>query len=371
MPERDAERRYDRCIRPDLLDGIARSRRQTAVLVVGGADADSAYALARVRANLDPVVGPSALVSPQALREYHPHWRAQPRPSTAEAIGPDIARWQARLISEAIERRLNLVVEVGTLDPDGLAALARRLKDEGYEVAGVALAPDREATRQAAIAQALLARAVGAATRVGDVVRDEAHEAMHAALSRLEADGVVDRMQIVARDGRHLYANEQAGGHWVAEPRAAYVLEDFEGRQPTARELADAALRWQALVRQLRMDSSLPGELLERASRHADAASARAEQDPDARRMLAWGDEAEAFRSLNRFAFLRAYPQHAKTVERLEEAIGYAEKQFEHASDRARFIDEARRRLADRIAEGRAPAAERGKPAPTREPRTR
>jgi hypothetical protein len=64
---------------------------------------------------------------------------------------------------------------------------------------------------------------------------------------------------------------------------------------------------------------------------------------------------------MNRVAFLAEHPQHARIVERLQEAIAYAEKQFEQAADRERFIEQARGRLAERIAEGRAIAPERGK----------
>jgi len=74
---------------------------------------------------------------------------------------------------------------------------------------------------------------------------------------------------------------------------------------------------------------------------------------------------------MDRVTFARTYPQHAKTVERLQEAIDYAEQQFEHAADRRRFIEQARQRLADRIAEGRALLPEAAKAKPVRSPRTR
>ena len=254
-------------------------------------------------------------------------------------------------------------------DPENISALARRFKHEGYQVAGVALASGPDMSRQAALATYLLARTVGAPARFIDFADDEGDSAIRAALSRLEAEGVVDRVQVVASDGRQLYANETAGGRWVAEPRAAYVLDDLRARMPTARELADTALRWQVLVRELQRDPLVPNELKAEAGAWRDAADATAERDPDAKRLLELGHQADAFRSMNRVAFARAYPQHAKMVERLQEAIAYAEQQFEHAEDRVRFVEQARQRLADRIAEGRALPAERAKP--TREPRTR
>ena len=62
---------------------------------------------------------------------------------------------------------------------------------------------------------------------------------------------------------------------------------------------------------------------------------------------------------MNRYQFLREFPQHAKAVERLDEAISYAESTFEHESDRERFVVQTRERLAERIAEGRFASPDR------------
>jgi Tfp pilus assembly protein PilP len=56
---------------------------------------------------------------------------------------------------------------------------------------------------------------------------------------------------------------------------------------------------------------------------------------------------------------LREFPQHAKAVERLDEAISYAESTFEHESDRERFVVQTRERLTERIAEGRFASPDR------------
>jgi len=56
---------------------------------------------------------------------------------------------------------------------------------------------------------------------------------------------------------------------------------------------------------------------------------------------------------MGRHLFVREFPQHAKAVERLEQAIVYAEKEFSTAAERERFVQQTRERLAERIAEGR------------------
>jgi hypothetical protein len=64
---------------------------------------------------------------------------------------------------------------------------------------------------------------------------------------------------------------------------------------------------------------------------------------------------------MNRSPFLREFPHHAQAVRRLDEAIDYAQKEFPHAADRERFVEQARARIAERIAEGRLPTKERDK----------
>ena len=236
------------------------------------------------------------------------------------------------------------------------------MKREGYQVATVALATDRDQSRQVTVARYDAARTAGATPRfVSAPDHDTAYDELRESLSRLEKELAVDRLQLVARDGRQLYANEVSGAHWVSEPKAVYVLDDFRERKLTARELADSALRWHVLVQRLSADPAVPSEVTNQAAGWRDEATAKAESDPDAKQLLAWGREAEAFRTMNRVAFLAEHPQHARIVERLQEAIAYAEKQFEQAADRERFIEQARSRLAERIAEGRAIAPERGK----------
>jgi hypothetical protein len=372
LPVADLERIYSTSIRPDALEGIAKSKSPTAVLVAGAPGADAAYALARVRRNLEPVVGASALIRAADLSAYHPHWREQSanEPLPRAAVRVDVERWRSRLFADAANDGLNVVVEADDLDPT-LTALAAGLRAQGYQVAGVVLAADLETLRQMAVARWILGRSFGTPAALPLAEHEPRHEALRAAIARLESELSVDRLQVVTSDGRQLYANALGSGRWVSEPRAAYVLDDMQQRRATARELADTALRWQVLVEQLGAQPAAPGDLLTVACRWRDEATMRAQADPDAARLLACGREAQAFRSMDRVAFARAYPQHAKLVERLQEAIDYAEQQFEHAADRRRFIEQARQRLADRIAEGRAPAPEAVKARPARGPRTR
>lgn len=374
LPDADFERIYSFRIRPDLLDGLERAKAPAAVLVLGLSDMGSAYMLARIRANLAQSAGVSAEVSIEQLREYHPYWRANASldPKAAAAVQPDIHQWHSRLLTDATARKVNLVLEVDPHDAASVVSLARRLRREGYQVATAALAIERDLAPQIALARYDLAREMGLAMPPPAPDQDGAFDALRRSLAKVEKELAADRIQLVAPDGRQLYANEMAGDHWVAEPRSEYVLNDYSERRRTARELADDVLRWQALAQRFASDATAPRALTAHIEARREEALQEAGGDPEATRLIAFGHEADAFRQMNRPDFVRTYPQHAKAVERLQEAIDYAEKQFEHAADRERFVEQARNRLADRIAEGRSFAAGRSKSRPAEhEPRTR
>ena len=126
-------------------------------------------------------------------------------------------------------------------------------------------------------------------------------------------------------------------------------------------------------MQRLASDPSVPREVAAQVVAWRNEATQRAERDPDAQRLLQWGREAEAFRTMNRHQFAREFPQHAKLADRLQAAINYAEGNFGHAVDRERFIEQARDRIAERIAEGRSAVSHAPeKPAPRgRDGRTR
>jgi hypothetical protein len=77
LSDADLQSIYGTCIRPDVLEGVAKSQSPTAVLVAGTPGADTGYALARVLANLRPSIGDSALIRSADLLAYHPYGRQQ------------------------------------------------------------------------------------------------------------------------------------------------------------------------------------------------------------------------------------------------------------------------------------------------------
>ena len=361
LSKSERDRIYE-VIRRDALDGIAPATRRTAVFVAGQPGAGRAYAAEQVRAHLAINAGSSVAISGDALRQYHPHFRSRASVdlTAGEATRNDIEDWFGRLTKDATAQGANLVLQTSLLHVQDALDVAARLKGSNYEVAAVVLATDRDQSRQATMAGYDQARAAGLTpVFVAAAAHDTAYDAVRTLLGRIEADVAVDRVQLIVADGRQLYANEAASSRWARPPHAVQVLDDFRERKRTPREMADSALRWQTVVQRLATDATVPREVASQAVVWRNEATQAAEQDAEASRLLAWGREAEAFRTMNRKQFLSDFPQYAKAVERMDEALRYAERNFEKMVDRERFLALTRERLATRIAEGRFASPER------------
>lgn len=356
LADAEADRIYTRRIRPDLLDGVAASPSPTAIVVGGQPGAGKSVALAQVRAHLTSTVGPAVTIAADELREYHPYWRSSARIDAEAALKtqPDAGRWFARLTNEALAKQANVIFETSMRQPEAVVQLASRLRGDGYQVSAVVLTTERDLSRQAVITRYDVARTVGDVPRfVAGGLHDQAFDKLRDTVSRLESERAVDRIQLVTRDGRQLYSNQLHSGHWLQEPKALATLDDFRERGRTARELADSALRWQTLVQRVANDPSVPREVAGQVIAWRNEATAIAERDPDAKQLLQWGREAEAFKTMSRHQFVREFPRLGKAADRLDEAMNYAEANFPHQVDRQNFVAQAREKIAERIAEGR------------------
>lgn len=351
----ELDRIYDRRLRSDFLDGIPPSGTPTAIVVAGQPGAGTRCAMARIQAQVTASAGPCVVLAGDEVREYHPAWRHVPDSTSTAETAADLEKWTSRLIADATSQRVNLLLEFDLHDPNRALALTKQLKESGYQVTTVAIATDRDQSRQAAITTYAVNKSSGISPDPAPAsTHDASYDALRQTVGRIESELVPDRVQLVTRDGRQLYANQVDHDRWVREPRAARVLDDFRERRLTARELADSVLRWDILVAGLVNDDTASTEVARQAIHWRNDAAARALSDPDAMHLVALGREAQAFSSMNRYDFLRQFPQHADTVQRMQEAVSFAEANFPDASDRQRFIAQTRGRLAERIAEGRA-----------------
>jgi Zeta toxin len=355
----DLQRVFERQIRPDLLDAVSPATSPPAAFLIDGAPgAGVATTMAQLRRQMGPSVG----ISVDTLRQYHRPLRTPGTQRTADTEQADVARWYAHLIAETMRKRCNLIVDLSLAKGPATTALADSMKRASYDVTAVVLATGRDQNRQAALAAYDLCQCSGLAVRLDPaLLRDTGERLVRDTLQRLESTASVDRLQLLDGNGREIYQNHRSASGWAHAPRALAVFDDVALHRPSPEALADSALRWLTLAQRLASNPAVPREVASQALAWRDEAVRLAENDPQAQQRLTCGREAEAFRTLNRHQFLREFPQHAKAAQLLDEAVAYAEREFAQASERERFIQQTRQRVAERLAEGRlAPTRERG-----------
>jgi Zeta toxin len=357
LPPTELERIYARRIKPDFLGDLALSSSPTALLIGGQPGAGKSYALAQARAQLASSAGSAVILSGDELREYHPYWRANALtdPQAAARTQDDAGKWYARLTNDAIAQRVNIAFETSMRSAGAVLALAERLRGNGYTVFATIVAADRDQSRLATVTRFDVARAAGDVPRfVPAAYHDDAYGRLRDTVGQLEAARSVDELRIITRAGAGVYRNQLKDGTWQRPAKAVELLDAARERPLTARELADNALRWQTLVQRLANDPAVARDVAAQVVAWRNDATARAERDPDARQFVAWGREAEAFRTMNHQKFLREFPQHEQTVNRFRQAVDHFESEYGNQADRDRAIADTRARLADRIAEGRS-----------------
>jgi hypothetical protein len=240
--------------------------------------------------------------------------------------------------------------------------LAGQLRASGYTTIATIVAADKEQSRLATMTRFDVARTVGDVPRfVPAAYHDDAYDRVRDTLGQIEAARAVDVLRIITRAGASVYRNQLEQGQWQRPAKAVILLDAARERPFTARELANTALRWQTLVQRLSTEPAAAREVVAQAVAWRNEATTRAEHDPDARQYLAWGREAEAFRTMTHQQFLREFPHHEHVVSRFRQAVDYFESEYGDRSDRERTIADTRARLAERIAEGRYAAKDRAR----------
>lgn len=367
-PERLAESELDaiylRRIRPDLLGRAPASASPVALVIGGQPGAGKSFALAHARSQLQDSAGSAVVISGDELREYHPYWRAHARtdPLAAERTQHDAGLWYARLTGDVIAQRANVAFETSMRRPEPVLALAGKLRAGGYLTVATIVATDRDQSRLATLARFDVAQTEGDVPRfVPATYHDAAFASLRDTLAALEASRATDELLLITRTGAGVYRNQLRNGSWEHPAKAAEALDAVRDRPLTARELANRALCWQTLVQRLGADPATGREVVAQAVAWRNEATEHAERDPDARRYLAWGREAEAFRTLGHHQFLKEFPQHEQVVNRFRLAIDHFEAEFANRDDRERTISETRARFAERIAEGRYAAKVRSR----------
>ncbi len=346
---------YDRQIKPNTLDRAQASSKPIAVIVGGppGSGVEINAHIIRAKLGADRTI----LVSPEALREYHPAWqgRALGDDKAAERTQTDVERWTEKLSSDAIRKGINLVVHSDMAEPERVAALAKKLAKKGYRVGASIAVADRTTSEQTIAARYVISRVIDPAPRM--VPTDRLLASLDGAVKAtmlLEQSDAVDRIQLVASSKTRLYENTRNEGAWAHPAKATETLTKHRERWQSPEQKAERALRWDAIAQRVISDPSIPKQVAEQIDAWRQADMKTIEQDKDTAQLLQWGRDAERFRTAPVNRLKQQLPKYQKQIERLEAAIAEGHKSFANPTERTTFIEMARSRIADTIATGQA-----------------
>jgi len=177
--------------------------------------------------------GGAVVVTPARIHEAHPEFSRLLREYQCKAferIRPDVNVWSRRLIDTASANKRNLVV-VGALDdPAKATALAKQLKERGYEVEVRAKAINYDVAY--ARSRFLFEKSVSE-TGVGNLVsrteNDRSITGLGQSVAALERDKLVDAVNLYGSEGL-LYQNHLEEGQWKQTPEAGKVFGGETGR---------------------------------------------------------------------------------------------------------------------------------------------
>ena len=185
----------------------------TAVLLGGQPGAGKAGLSSRA---LDEFGGNTIKVDADELRKHHPQYLQLMRENdrmAADRTHPDAGAWSVKLTNLAIKNRRNLLIDGTMRDPDSLAKLCSRLHSAGYRVEARVLAVDPLVSRMSIHMRYELQRESNGFGRWSNRDKhDQAYAGLPVTVERLEADNLVDTLQVFSRNGTELYARRLSEG---------------------------------------------------------------------------------------------------------------------------------------------------------------
>lgn len=364
------EQIYERRIRPDLLAGAMASRSPAAMVVAGQPGAGVPLAAAVLARELARTAGVAVHLSEDRLRSYHPGWQADAGQQALRsvAIQGDVSHWFERIVQEARQSRLHLLIEDELRDARSVQKLSVALRRDSYLVQAVFVCTNRDMSTLGVMGRYALWRAHGLPARfVSAQEHEQALGNVRMAMGLLEDRRAVDSVRVVDRHAAQFYENRLVDGEWIRLPRAQASLDVERDRIRSPKELVRLAMRWETLVQHLAHDPAVPREVASQALLWRNEAVERCVGVPEAAQMLQWAREGAAFRVMDRFEFEREFPHHTRAVKSLGAAVLEAEKY--EAAEGARFLASARENIAQRIERGdmaRIAAREKLQEPPTR-----
>ncbi|CAG9260924.1 UDP-N-acetylglucosamine kinase (modular protein) [Burkholderia diffusa] len=218
---------------------VTRAAIQPVAIILGGQPGAGKAALASEA--LDDLGGNAVKVDADETRKFHPDYVAlmnEDDRSAADRTHADAGPWAAKLTSAAIAGRRHLVIDGTMRDPVGLSKLCQKLRNAGYRIEARVMAVNALVSRMSIherYERQLEVNGYGRWTNRDK--HDAAFNGVPLTVESLEADCLVDRITVVARNGdAPLYDNRLVDGAWEHPPTARTSIEAERSRDWTEAE---------------------------------------------------------------------------------------------------------------------------------------
>src|SRR4051794_24080695 len=198
--EAESDRIYRDRIRPLVLDDKLQSLEHPTFVMLGGQPGAGKTGLLTTSRDELREQGATITVVGDDLRSFHPGYRSLQRrdPENAAFLtNPDAGRWVERLLEDARERRVNIVLETTMRQPDNVERIMTAFGQAGYRTEARVVAVNERESWQRVHARYEVMIAAGAAPRFTlKAVHDAAAVGMITSLERIEENELADRVEV-------------------------------------------------------------------------------------------------------------------------------------------------------------------------------
>lgn len=249
------ERIYRERIRPLVLPDELQPLEQSTFVMLGGQPGAGKTGLLTTSRDELREQGATITVVGDDLRSFHPGYRSLQRRDPEHAAfltNPDASRWVERLLEDARERRVNVVLETTMRQPDNVERIMTAFREAGYRTeARVVAVNERESWQRVHLRyEAMIA--AGAAPRFTlKAVHDAAAVGMITSLERIEEKALADRVEVRRATGETTFINEQRDGVWLNPKRAADVVLEERDRPPSAEDRRRFVEVWERVIERM------------------------------------------------------------------------------------------------------------------------
>lgn len=240
---------------------ITRPVQRPVAIILGGQPGAGKAALAS--AALDELAGNAVKIDADELRKNHPRYIALMREddrTAADRTHGDAGPWAVKLTSAAMAARRNLIVDGTMRDPDNLAKLCRKLRDAGYRIEARVMAVNALVSRLSIHERyERQVQANGFGRWSNRDKHDAAFTGVPLTVEKLEAEQLVDRMTVFARNSDEpVYDNRLVAAQWEQPPAGRERVDAERSREWSSTERHQFVGRLDAIAR--RMEQRGAGE---------------------------------------------------------------------------------------------------------------